>query len=63
MRRLCSKRSRRWLFILAGGLAGAEALMTAFVEEPPIPRASFALLSFAVTMGAFVTRMVAEADE
>ena len=44
------------LVLLAGVFSGAELIVPLFSDA--IPRAGFALLSFVVTCGAFITRFV-----
>jgi hypothetical protein len=53
--------ARAWsirLIVLAGLLSGLEIAVPLFVEA--LPRGGFALLSFLVTAGAFVARLVAQ---
>ena len=48
---------------LAAVLSGLEVGFTFFVDNPPLPRGVFALLSSIVTVAAFVARFVAQKDE
>lgn len=46
------------LAILASALSGAEIVVSLLSSDPPIPRGSFAVLAFAVTMASGVARVV-----
>lgn len=48
------------LLILAALLSGFEALMSVFLDSPPIPRGTFAILFFLITAAAFVARLIAQ---
>jgi len=57
---------RAWsirLILLAGLLSGAEVLIPIFTDDPPLPRGVFGALSFFVTAGAFIARILAQKDE
>lgn len=48
------------LIALAAVLSGLEVAIQFFVENPPLPRGVFALLSALVTVAAFFARFVAQ---
>lgn len=59
---------RAWsvrLILIAGFFSGLEALVqvvSLFVDQWPVPRGAFAILSFVAANGAFVTRLMAQKD-
>jgi len=48
------------LLMVAAGLSGIEAVLSVYVDNPPIPREAFALLIFLVTVAALVARTIAQ---
>jgi hypothetical protein len=46
--------------LVAAGLSGFEALMAVFADNPPISRATFAILFCVITAAAFVARLIAQ---
>lgn len=56
---------RAWsvrLIALSILLSAAEVGLSVFTDDPPIPRATFAVLAMAVTLAAAVARLLAQPD-
>jgi hypothetical protein len=49
-----------WLNVLASFLSGAEIVVQVFLDDPPIPRGTFAILALATTLAAGVARFIAQ---
>lgn len=49
-----------WLNVLASFLSGAEIVVQVFIDDPPLPRGTFAMLALATTLAAGVARFVAQ---
>lgn len=48
------------LALLAGALSAAEVAVLVFVDSPPLPRGSFAVLAALVSFAAPIARLVAQ---
>lgn len=58
--------ARSWsvrFIAIAAVLSGLETAMAVFADNPPIPKGTFALLSFFVTAAALIARFVAQSHE
>lgn len=59
-RRVLRHSSSFWLNVLASGLSGAEIVIQVFLDGPPIPRGTFAVLALVTTLAAGVARFIAQ---
>lgn len=59
-RRVLRRSSSFWLNVLASFLSGAEIAVQVFMDEPPIPRLTFAGLALLTTLAAGVARFIAQ---
>nr|WP_052232463.1 hypothetical protein [Methylobacterium sp. ZNC0032] len=49
-----------WLNVFAAALTGAEFLFQVFMDNPPVPRGTFAAAGFVTTVAAAIARFIAQ---
>jgi len=59
-RKVLRHSSALWLNVAASVLGGLEIVIQVFLDDPPIPRLTFASLALATTVAAGVARFIAQ---